>query len=45
VKKAENTHLAGKKQCATHDKLTCQCTIGKLLKFYTKYVDFGLDSL
>jgi len=30
--------LARKKKCGTHDKLICQCTIGKLLKFYTKYV-------
>jgi len=44
-KKAENAHLAGKKQCVSHDKLTCQCTIRKLLKFYTKYVNFGLVSL
>ena len=40
VKKAENTHLAGKKQCAIHDNLTCQCTIGKPLKFCTKCVNF-----
>ena len=45
VKKAENTHLAGEKQCGTHNKLTCQCTIGKLLKLYTKYVNFGLINL
>ena len=45
VKKPENIHLAGKKLCGTHDKLTCQCSIGKLLKFYTKKVNFGLSSL
>jgi len=37
--------LAGKNTCAPDDKLTCKCSIGKLLKFYTKYVNFGLGSL
>ena len=27
------------------DNLTCQCTIGKLLKFYTKNVNFGVGNL
>ena len=34
-KKPKNIHLAGNSTCAPHDKLTCKCSIGKLLKFYT----------
>jgi len=40
--KGQNVTLAGKNHIAPHDKFRRRMSIGKLLKFYTKYMNCGL---